>query len=208
MFLVDTEEGRQKIQRSHQVLRSDSAAIYKPAIKGNLLDSSVTLDTFEKIARRLIDVSSSEYPDAISLKQVYDGDPNIVFGVAMALATWLPGHRYLYNWSAMATADAGATVPLVMLVRKELEKPFTTYQSSHSCSSKFWPKGTFRSQCECRLMSIGIKRDTTRLSSCWNDSIAAHTRQIHALDIRMILLRMVTFLRLGDASSSITFTLG
>ncbi|CRG83159.1 hypothetical protein PISL3812_00507 [Talaromyces islandicus] len=128
-FDADTPEGKQKIERAQQVLRSDSTAIYKSAVKGNLFDSKVTQSTFEEIARRLIDVSAREHANATTLKKVYDGDPNIVLGVATALNTSIQWHEHVYIWAVFATADAGATIPVVLFVKNELNKPWTSYQT-------------------------------------------------------------------------------
>jgi tetratricopeptide (TPR) repeat protein len=126
---ADTEEGRQRIERAHRVLLTESENIYKTALQHGVIDKKLTQDSFEDIARRLIDVSGRDYPDAISLKNVYNGDPNTVLGVASALNRWIPWYPFLYRWATQSTADAGATISVVSFVRNELKKPFTTYQT-------------------------------------------------------------------------------
>lgn len=117
------------MERARQKLATDSDVIYKSGLQAGLFDKNLTQDVFEDIVRKLIDVSGRKAPSAAALRSVYIGDPNIVVGVASTMNKFVPWFPFLWSWAANATADAGATISVVSYVKRELDKPFTTYQT-------------------------------------------------------------------------------
>lgn len=106
-----------------------SAEIYRVGLGTGTFNSRLTQGAFEYLAWQLIDASGRMPADAASLKKIYIGDPNIVFGVATAMKMCMPFFHSLWVWAVKATASAGATVSIVTMIDRELALPFTTYQT-------------------------------------------------------------------------------